>query len=122
MWKSYADNHKGICLKFKFPTLFNQLFYTFQVCYDPVFSALDLLDNDGSQIDAVVQRWLFTKRSHYRHEREVRLCSHVLKGIHAIDKSFITGIHFGKKTTANSKKQIENIGRDMDYTLQIKDL
>lgn len=120
MWNAYAEMDTGICIEFTFPTLFNKLFYAFQVCYDTVFSALDLLDTDGRQKDAVVQRWLFTKRHYYRHEREIRLCSNVLKGVHPIDKSFITSIHFGKKTTADNKKQIETIVRNMNYSLQIK--
>jgi hypothetical protein len=109
MWKNYADRNKGICIEFKFPSLFSNLYTALKVNYDKTFDALDLLDETGTQNEAAIYRWIFTKREHYRCEHEVRIVSEVLMGIHEIDKDFITGVYYGKRIDPKDKKEIKSI-------------
>lgn len=67
MWRSYADNDKGVCIEFKFPTLYNKLFYTFCVSYIKE-KPTNLFNDNMEQNNLAVHRWLFTKSKQYERE------------------------------------------------------
>lgn len=118
MWSKYADDGKGVCIEFRFPTLFNQLFYGMQVCYNEEFKALDLFESDGTENPLAIHRWVLTKREPYKTEDEVRLISYNLKGIVHIDRTFITNIYCGKYTSKRSIRWIEWMLSHSDYSFK----
>jgi hypothetical protein len=98
MWEKYAENHRGVCMEFKFPTLYNKLFYTFTINYGST-KPFKYFNEDGSVNSLAVNRWLFTKDKIYSREKEVRLLSENNLGIHPFPKKNLIGIHFGKLTS-----------------------
>lgn len=109
MWNKYADGGKGICIEFKFPTLFNKVFYAFKVCYPDTIQSDNLFDENGVQRNEVIQRWICTKAKRYSEEREVRIISDNIGICEMEDNSFITGIYQGKNTSKRTISKIEHI-------------
>ena len=115
MWEKYADNAKGVCIQYKFPSLFNKAFYSFTVNYDSEMKPLNLFDKQGSQLDLPLYRWLFTKRIDYKFENEIRLMSNLGEvGISAPIKEVFTGLFYGKNTLQSDiddlESSVKNVG------------
>jgi hypothetical protein len=108
MWEKYAKNGTGFCIEFKFPTLFNQVFYSFTVSYSESMGAEQLFDDIGVQQDAVIQRWIFTKAAQYFNERELRITSSNV-GITPIESCFFTGLYYGHNTSPEDIIELEAI-------------
>ncbi len=118
MWESekYGDNEKGFCIEYKFPSLYNDIFNAFTVCYDREMKPRNYLKND--KMDEVsVHRWLCTKSKRYKDEDEIRLLSPVGKvGICSVPIETFTGLYYGKKTPTEHIEELESLLKEVGYT------
>ena len=115
MWQDYADTNKGVCIEYTIP-FFNPHYYSFSVNYDRDFKPMDLYDKDGKEIEAVVQRWYFTKRLRYEFEDEVRVFFPDGSGIFTVDKRAFTGLYYGKETTQADIDELELLLKNGNYS------
>jgi hypothetical protein len=117
MWKKYGENNKGVCLEFKFPSLYTKMFYTFTVNYVSELTPYKLFDEDGSVNSLSVNRWLFTKHDKYSYEKEVRMVTENRIGINPFVKEFLAGIHYGKLTSENDINDLEVLLQCGEYNI-----
>lgn len=68
-WSHYADKHQGICLGFEVPD--NMLLNVEYVSRRLVAEAEAIIENGHANV-ALMKRFLSTKYSHWRYEKEVR--------------------------------------------------
>lgn len=119
MWESekYGDSEKGFCIEYKFPSLYNDLFNAFNVCYDKEMKPLNYLDKNGKMDEISVHRWLCTKRDNYVNEAEIRLLTPVSKvGIFSVPIEWFTGIYYGKKTPPEHIEEVELLLNEVGYS------
>jgi hypothetical protein len=118
MWESkYADFEKGFCIEYKFPSLYNDVFNGFTVNYDDEMKPLNYLDRSGKQDNISIYRWLFTKKSSYKWEDEIRLISKKDKvGIYIVPIEMFAGLYYGKKTPPEHIEELELILKEGGYS------
>ena len=109
MWEKYAESHTGVCLEFRFPTLFNKIFYTFTVTYDFEFNSGMLFNKDGSVNSLTINRWLFTKSKKYDIENEVRIITENSIGICPFPKKLLTGVIYGRDISDKDVFEIDEL-------------
>ena len=111
MWAHYADNHKGLCIKYKFTSeqlpLLNddetELFRFGNIDYKPEFSVND--------IEIRVWDALFAKSKVWKYENETRLVYYSIedvnrvKTVHVPDS--ITGIYLGLRCSEEDERIIK---------------
>jgi len=114
MWTRYADNHKGVCLEFKFPRLFTNIYYTFTVAYSKIESR-KLFNDDGTINSLSVNRWLFTKDQHYSIEKEVRMITETSIGLYRFPKHYLTNMIYGNRTSDLDKSILEELLKNCWY-------
>lgn len=117
MWNKYAEAGRGVCLEFKFPSLYTKMFYTFTVAYDSEFKPSKLFNEDGTVNSVSVNRWLFTKHSRYALESEVRMMTETSIGITPFPKEYLTGIFYGRETSDSDKNLLEGLLANGEYGL-----
>lgn len=115
MWNKYAEQGKGVCLEFQFPTLYSEQFYTFTVAYNSEFKPSKLFNEDGTVNSLSVNRWLFTKHRRYAPENEVRMVTEKLIGIHPFPRKFLTRIFYGPGTSEQDKITLERLLENGEY-------
>jgi hypothetical protein len=133
MWAHYADNHRGICLTYRFPESFflenadhilgiDRVDYGINPLSDwfiqnaltwPCFR--DFRDFRDFGI-ALIKKALTVKAQPWEYEEEVRIIRQT-EGVEVIDKKFLQQVCFGLKTPKGDitliKKLIDNCGYDV---------
>ena len=127
MWSHYAEEHKGVCLYYKFPHEFinyeqNKIFGISEVEYseNPLtewfienaekFDKLDLIQF----FSALGPKTLTIKSPAWEHEEEVRMVR-PQKGFLKIEKDYLKQICFGLNTPDEDKELIVKIISDSKY-------
>ena len=127
MWSHYAEEHKGVCLFYQFPTNFinydrNNIFGISKVEYkeNPL---TDWFINNAEEYDSLdLIKFLFKlgpktltiKSPPWEYEEEVRMVR-PKKGFLKIEKEFLKQICFGLNTPDEDKKLIIKIVSDSNY-------
>ena len=116
-WNDYADKGKGVCIEYKFKTLYNQAFIGFKVNYDPDMKPLNYFDKNGKLDTVSLHRWLFTKRISYTEEDEVRLvCKLGFFGVFQPNIDVFNGLYYGNNTSAADIEILERLLKDGGYS------
>ncbi len=119
MWAHYADSHRGICIKYKFPNSMSELgdINSCSVSYfkDVKYSDKELLDYSGNN-SITLENSFFLKGEAWRYENELRFLQFDLNGL-SEHKSIsipncIEAIYFGLKCSEQDQQTIRNIMKD----------
>lgn len=106
MWSHYADNHKGICLKFK-STIAHVATMTAKVKYSENFEKVKYFSDDPYSIYHLV----FSKSDNWSYEKEIRAFIMIHNGKVEFEIDNLEEIIFGCKI---EKDEIENIKKIID--------
>jgi len=125
MWYEYAKKGKGFCIEYKFASLFTKMFTAFKVRYDDnSFDIYEDLEKNLLNFESLT-KWLYTKRTVYAFEDEVRLMK-VGPCFLPLPKEIFTGIYYTKNTKQKYIDAIEKLlqsgftfskGKKIDYSL-----
>lgn len=119
MWSHYANDHKGICLRYDFPEAFlnndDEIFGVSHVSYEPnsisdwLFNNIDLYDMDHyTFIIDLLKTLLTSKAPTWSYEQEVRIIRPVT-GLYEIPRETLTHIIFGLQTSEGDETLIRSI-------------
>lgn len=120
MWTRYADNHKGVCIKYEVPEDIvdqeREIVGMSNVSYEPEamtnwFKSPETLSMDFDSEDFIMElakQMLTVKSPPWQYETEIRIIRSK-SGELKIPKSFITGVCFGLETPYKDIELISNI-------------
>ncbi|HEY5593435.1 MAG TPA: DUF2971 domain-containing protein [Paludibacter sp.] len=117
MWSHYADKHKGICIGFQFPLIYEDKFILSPVSY---FDKTPLIEGLADAMK-LIRYWLSMKSDCWEYEQEIRAIrkSKSISSFEYIqfERSCVKEIIFGCKVTQNeidnSKKLLKLNGFDL---------
>jgi hypothetical protein len=104
MWSHYAGCHTGLCLTFDSKKLLVDQIMAYNVTYEEDFKAIDFFE----QPEEAILNMVLTKSIEWKYEDEYRSFEPI-GGKHFFDKSCLTGITFGCKTTLTDMKTIRSM-------------
>lgn len=119
MWSHYADNHKGVCVKYRFNEKFIIDDYSLlkTSCFKEVMYKTSLTTRKFQLVESFA-----TKKSDWVYENEVRLiyydptCKQDFKSISLGDGAKIEAIYFGFRCSKSDRKTIKKLlGNSVDY-------
>ncbi|MGX7666071.1 DUF2971 domain-containing protein [Flavobacterium pedocola] len=110
MWSHYAENHKGICLKFN-SSISNIADMTAKVKYSPTFEKEKFFSGDPYSVYHLV----FTKSNNWFYEKEIRAVKMLYNGKIEFDIMNLTEIIFGCKTEETNIKLIKKLILELGY-------
>ncbi|MGP8329362.1 MAG: DUF2971 domain-containing protein [Methanosarcinaceae archaeon] len=117
MWSHYADNHQGICLRFRSNQAADRHFLTLNSTVSPFFKVeykddfppeVNMFDNNRHQ---AISKFLVTKYSDWGYEKEYRMLlfeDKLEKGTIKYKKEDLEGIIFGLKIEPKNVERIYN--------------
>ena len=110
LWSHYADNHKGICLKFDVLKDLDFFVYPLNIIYQRNYPVFNYLKNKERLTDFLIK----TKSDDWSYEREVRVLKFE-KGLHSFRKAALVEIIFGCKTTDLEIDRIKSLVSSNGY-------
>jgi len=110
MWSHYAENHKGILLKFDVSELQKVFSNIKTVVYTNKIKQIDYEDSPENLISKLLTR----KSTHWKSEKEIRI---IVKksGHYSFPKNALKEIRFGLKCDHYQEKDVIDIIRKFDY-------
>lgn len=133
LWAHYADEHRGVCLKYQFPKSFLlsaqfQLTAGGKIDYraDPLINLIlnSPTDNEEQFVKDLALTYLKTKSPAWDYEKEVRLIRRV-SGIFAIEGGFLKQVYFGLQTPKEDKLLVFRLANDycgcIDFFEMVRD-
>lgn len=119
MWSHYANDHKGICLRYDVPEEFlnnpDEIIGVSKVSYEPnsvsdwLNSNIELYDKDHQGfIINLLKTLLTSKAPSWSYEEEVRIIRPVV-GLYEIPRETLTHIIFGLQTSVSDESLIRSI-------------
>jgi hypothetical protein len=119
MWSHYANDHKGVCLRYDFSEAnlnnLDEIIGVSRVSYEPnnltdwLFSHIDLYDSDRkTYITSLLKSFITSKAPSWRYEKEARIIRQRF-GLCAIPKETLTHIIFGLQTSDEDESLIRSI-------------
>jgi len=129
MWAHYADNHRGICLTYRFPESFfyakadhilgiDKIDYGINPLSDWFIQEAPKMKSFEEFGITLIQKALTVKAKPWEYEKEVRILRKI-EGVEVIEKHYLKQICFGLKTTANDitlvRKIIDISGYDVAF-------
>jgi len=123
MWSHYADKHKGICIGFQFPPIYDDKFILSPVSY------IDEIPLFVGKVEAfkMIRYWLSMKSDCWEYEKEIRAIRKAtstsnfeyVKYERSCVKEIISGCKVSQTEIENSKKLLKTNGFDLkDITLK----
>lgn len=120
MWANYADNHKGICLRYEIPANFiisnsNELLGW--SCVDYSYNSLKnaiLEFTSNSDFKDIITKMMTVKSEHWSHEDEFRIVK-AKAGLFNVPRNFLKQICFGINTPSNDIELIHQIINSYGY-------
>lgn len=121
MWAHYADNHKGICIKYKFESKFfpllsedkKELFRIGNIDYKPNFSV--------NEFEIKIWDALFAKSKVWQYEHETRLVYYSINDIPKVKTvhvpGAITGIYLGLRCSSEDERIIKALVKDRNIPI-----
>jgi hypothetical protein len=110
MWSHYADNHKGICLKFS-STISDIATMTAKVKYSENFEKVKYFSGDSYSIFHLV----FSKFDNWSYEKEIRAFRLFHNGKVEFEIQHLEEIIFGCKMEKKEIENIKNITQKLGY-------
>jgi hypothetical protein len=110
LWAHYANNHKGLCLKFSSSVAIIAEM-TAKVNYKTGYEKVNFWTGQGG----AVYHLIFTKSNDWDYEKEIRMFRTLYKGSVTIDITNLTEIIFGCKTDLLTIKKVKNLISDLNY-------
>ncbi|HQZ23974.1 MAG TPA: DUF2971 domain-containing protein [Flavobacterium sp.] len=111
MWSHYAENHKGICLKFK-STISDLPTMTQKVQYKAIHEKIRYFNDDDSYS---IYHLIFTKSENWSYEKEIRAFIMIYNGNVEFDIENLTEIIFGCKTDESTIIEIRELVKNLGY-------
>lgn len=119
MWSHYADDHKGICLRYDFPESFlnneDEILGVSRVSYEPnaisswLSDNIELFEADHKKfIINLLMTLLTSKAPSWSYEKEARIIR-PSTGLYKIPRATLTHIIFGLQTTEADETLIRSI-------------
>ena len=119
MWSHYADDHKGVCLRYDFPDSFlnneDEILGVSRVSYEPnaisnwLRGNINLFETDQKAfIINLLTTLLTSKAPSWFYEKEARVIRHVT-GLYDIPRDMLTHIIFGLQTSETDEALIRSI-------------
>lgn len=119
MWSHYAEDHKGVCLRYDFPETFlnnkDEILGVSKVSYKPnaitnwLTENINLFDTDHKTfIINLLKTLLVSKAPSWDYEQEVRIIRPVT-GLYEIPRETLTHVIFGLQTTEADESLIRSI-------------
>jgi len=122
LWQEYGDNHKGVCLGFKFPenmvSNFFNLGLPFFVNYTDTPLQIKYIDEGNAEMTQDFAYWLCTKQKSYDKEAEIRILDENYCGPKIFPKEILHEIIFGCETTKEDQYKILRIVEDYSYPIK----
>lgn len=111
MWYKYGNKGKGVCIEYKLPSLFTNIYFALKVFYYKEFKSFELYDSRGCINNISLYRWLFTKKDCYAFEKEIRIIMHPIEDefCDLISKDLFTGIYYGRNTSIKDIEYLEEL-------------
>ena len=119
MWSHYADNHQGICLRFRSKQISDGYHLTLSsnfksiICQFEEIKYRDILPPEVNMLDRnrheFIVKFLLTKYSDWKYEKEYRMFlpeDKLEEGIIRYEKESLEGIIFGLKMNSDNIKRI----------------
>lgn len=122
MWAHYADSHKGVCIKYHFPSSITQLADNHDgvICYfrDVTYSNKDI--SKYSNMEAInMYDAFFLKGEKWEYENELRLLYFDINGKEGYKvikaENCIEAVYFGLRCSEDDKTTIMNILKDKKF-------
>lgn len=110
MWSHYADNHKGILLKFDVSELQKVFSKIYAVVYSDKIKEIDYESSPENLLNKLITR----KSNHWRSEKEIRIITKK-RGNYAFPKIALKGIRFGLKCDHHQQKDVMSIVKKFGY-------
>ena len=130
MWTHYANNHRGVCIKYEFPWNFvdkdDEIVSCSNVSYDPEalttwFKSSEILSLDFNSEEFIMElakKMLTIKSPSWCYESEIRIIRRK-RGSFKIPKLYIRGICFGLETPVSDieliRKIVNNFYSNVDF-------
>lgn len=116
MWSHYSDHHTGLVFEFKKNLTSSYLFQAIKVKYKNEYKPLSR-SRDGSIKQKELQDLLVTKYSDWEYEKEYRIFDiNNNPGEKIFDKSELTSIIFGLKTTEQNIQEIKTLCKENGFS------
>ncbi len=119
LWSHYAEDHKGVCLRYDFPGAYlnneNKILGVSKVSYEPnaitnwLTDNIDLFDTDHKAfIINLLKTLLSSKAPPWTYEQEVRIIRFTT-GLFEIPRETLTHVIFGLQTTEADESLVRSI-------------
>ena len=118
MWAHYADNHKGICLGFKYIEPIRKDIYGIY----PVDYTSDIETYHFSSFDDEYywRHWLCTKSNAWEYEKEARMIFKEYNGKVKFPKEILNDIYLGYSTSKEDEQRVRELLIEHDYPKTVK--
>lgn len=122
MWAHYADNHKGICIRYHFIDTFKEFTCLKLVGFKEIKYSDEDLAKSGRKSRISVEDAFFLKGKAWEYEKELRFFCFDRNGSGRFDQygdttGCIKAVYFGLRCSEADKKAILNILKDCTYTI-----
>lgn len=127
MWAHYADNHRGICLTYRFPKSFfderadhilgiNEIDYGVNPLSDWFLQGGYSIETWNSFAEDLLKKTLSIKAKPWEYEKEVRILR-ITNGTELIDKFYLTQVCFGLETSEDDITLVRKILDSCGYNV-----
>lgn len=115
MWAHYANDNKGVCIKFDMSKDVKFFLFPKKVTYSDDFPSYNYIKEQGKVVDQ-----LFMKSSTWKYENEVRIIKRGFSGLRQVNKSAVIEIIFGCKVLDKQINNIKNKAKNNGYCIKFK--
>jgi len=118
MWGHYANNHKGICIKYEFENLsFDNSFFPEILNVEYSDKPIEIFNYSHLELDALRFKILSNKYSKWKYENEIRLI-HKDQGLVKIKRKSLKEIIFGCKSSPKDRYTILKLFASLGYKIE----
>ena len=127
MWAHYADSHKGICIKYRFPTEMSMLEGPVLTCFGDVIYTDDMSSiykkksiNENDAFFAKAKDWEYENELRYLYFNKADCGSE--HNTVQMNENYIEAVYFGVKCSDSDKKAIINLLKGRKYKITTKNI
>lgn len=125
MWAHYSDNHRGVCLQYKFPCSFfnsnpykvmgvSEVTYGENVLTDWFLNEAHLLNGYDEAASKLMKKVFTAKSASWKYEGEARILRKT-PGLQPIEKQYLKEIYFGLATPESDIQLVRKIAEKNEY-------
>lgn len=127
MWAHYADSHKGICIKYRFPTKMSMLEGPVLTCFGDVIYTDDMSSiykkksiNENDAFFAKAKDWEYENELRYLYFNKADCGSE--HNTVQMNENYIEAVYFGVNCSDSDKKAIINLLKGRKYKIITKNI